>query len=63
MLVYVQQGDHILEELLGEPFVLSYVVIEVLVDLQPDFFIGHFEVSFHHFCVVPQLMVDVALGL
>lgn len=48
---------------MGEPLVLSYVVIEVLVDLKSDLFIGHFEVGFHHFCVVAQLVVDVALGL
>lgn len=63
MLIYVQQRYHILEELLGEPLVLSYVVIKVLVDLQSDFFVGHFEVGFHHFCVVAKLVVDVTLGL
>lgn len=63
MLVYVQQGNHILEELLGEPLVFADVVIQVLVDLDSDFFVGHLEVGLHDVCVVAQLVVDVALGL
>lgn len=59
----MQQRDHILEELLGQSFILTDVVIQILVDLDPDLLVGHLEVGLHDICVIAELMIDIALGL